>query len=141
MPGNAARLFQDYTEALSQPIGQIRFSVEEMIMFGNCAVKNIAYRSELIKYDDKYSTQVAFSEPNFSSIVSIIAKQTPHAKSVYEIGCGQGELLKALHESGVIVAGCDSTTQSKSTYITKGFYDENEEIEADLYILNCVLPH
>ncbi len=94
------RLCRSEEEALRQPRGRI-----ELVLCQSCGmVYNRAFDSGLIRYDGEYENALHFSDV-FRKYMErlakdLVARHGVRAKTVVEIGCGDGQFLKALCQAG-----------------------------------------
>lgn len=55
---------------------------------------------------------VKHHESMFKSAFQAMAKYSSHFSSVYEVGCGWGEMLKVAQDMGFVVGGCDLSREA-----------------------------
>ena len=139
-PANGARFFDTRDQAIRQPTGEIKFSwsVSDPFLF------NSAFDSSLIHYDSDYRTPNADidgrdSVPTASYFTSL-EKYLPSTPAIVDIGCGQGEFVNYLRESGHDAVGFDPVLRISEPHLHRRYWDPSDE-PADLYVMRCVLPH
>ena len=140
IPANASRFFENYSEAVVQPLGEVQLVWD----YDNRIIVNQAYSPGLIKFDSQYCTSVStlgatYSIPTltyFGQVLQYI-KQSP---LVIDIGCGQGEFVFELRNRGIEALGFDPVLRSVSPYLFRMYWERSFK-SADLYVMRCVLPH
>ncbi len=100
VPTNSCILLSSREEALDYPKGNISLAICEECGF----ISNIAYNPKLVEYSDRYEETQGFSLTfnDFHSELAnyLIDRYKLHNKDIIEIGCGKGEFLSLLCESG-----------------------------------------
>lgn len=141
VPQSVSTFYKLKSTALSSPWGKfgIGVSKREFLLI------NKLFNNKKVNYSNKYYTNRTLSEEfydsNINNIILKIAKELK-VNSIIEIGCGQGNLVKFLHKKKFQVLGYDPIISKNSRYLKKGYYPTaNNKQPADLYILQCVLPH
>ena len=139
-PGNSSRFFEDHSEAVRQPLGNIQLvwnSSDKIIV-------NHEYSPELIKYDSKYCTSVSeiggkYIIPTLTYIEHVL-NHLRESAIVIDIGCGQGEFVIELRNRGVEAWGFDPVVRTRSPFLQAKYWDSKDKA-GDLYVMRCVLPH
>lgn len=62
------------------------------------------------------------------------------APRIVDIGCGQGEFVRMLIDSGFTAVGYDPVLRKETPYLHRRYWSPAEPA-ADLYVMRCVLPH
>jgi len=142
VPGNASRTFATYTDAVSQPRGEIHLGWDTADPY----LRNLRFDSSLIKFDDSYCTSVCdvtgsnllpTLEYFFDSVLPLLPRN-PH---VTDVGCGQGEFVSALRAKGVNSIGFDPVIQRPSEWLHRSPWKAESAPSTDLVVMRCVLPH
>lgn len=138
-PSNVSRTHATHESAVSAPTGILSFSIDGETGL----IRNSRYDASLVKYDDSYSTVVACSDGFMSDSLAVVAsllQDMPAVGSVLDVGCGQGEFVRALRSRGIEASGIDPVVCSDEPFLIQGFWAPGDT-PADLYVLRCVLPH
>ena len=139
-PANSSRAFSTHKEAESQPQAFINLELD----LGNRIIVNSKFNSDLICYDSNYNTSDdSHLRETLHYLEPIINHLLP--KLVLEIGCGQGELVKALDSKAIKSIGFDPTLKEQSTILFKEYFkvdkSNSSNDESILFVMRCVLPH
>lgn len=140
MPANATRLHFSEHSALMSPEAKVGFEIDSI----SGVLTNSLYDDSLIVYDMNYcTTNVDISGnaiiPTMEYFSSVTEKYGPFC-SVIDIGCGQGEFVNALRDSGQNCIGFDPVLKSPNEYLKDRFWTQQEP-PAELFVMRCVLPH
>ena len=140
VPANASRFFSEESIAVKQPLAKVQLAYD----LTNSILINAEYQSKLINYDSQYCTSVqdingAYSSPTIKYIFKEVDLYQPNLK-VIDIGCGQGEFVNELRTKKVVAYGFDPCLKENKDYLFKRYYTP-EDMQADLFIMRCVLPH
>jgi SAM-dependent methyltransferase len=126
--------------AIRQPLGNVQLVSETHDPF----IFNSSHAPNLIKYDKQYCTTASavngeYLIPTLDYIGKILRRLTNEV-SVVDIGCGQGEFVTELARQGVKTTGFDPVLRHESPILNARFWQEDDP-QADLYVMRCVLPH
>jgi SAM-dependent methyltransferase len=149
LPANSSRFFNSKEEAVLQPLGKMQLEIRELEEYTNRKqshyITNANYDQSLIKFDSLYCTDSPLLlEHSFKVIMGVIGKLNRQNLHIFDIGCGQGELVMKLRNHGFNAFGYDPVLREPSAFLYATFFGENEIIRGNgnnLYILRCVLPH
>jgi SAM-dependent methyltransferase len=140
VPGNSSRFFTEKEIAINQTKGKIQLAciIEDPYIY------NSEFDAQIIKYDEQYCTTVtnidnSYLIPTLSYIDKVLANFDT-LPFVIDIGCGQGELVRALTHLGLDVVGFDPVLRKATSKLHKRMWSNSEQ-PADLYVMRCVLPH
>jgi hypothetical protein len=141
VPGNASRYFATAQEARLQPHGQVSLALNS----NTGHIVNTSFSQELISYDTNYITTVANLEsttvvPTLTYFEAKILSAFESSPKVVDIGCGQGEFVDVLRRKGVDAYGFDTALRKESDGLYRQTWTPGS-IEADLFVMRCVLPH
>ena len=149
IPANCSTLWSTAAEALGAPRGDLRLT-----HCSTCSlVRNAAFDSRLIGYDQLYDNSL-----NFSAAFRAYEQATAHqlserwkvgpASQVLEIGCGKGEFLTTLCDlTGASGIGFDPSyvptgSEPRRIRFVVDVYDERHQSERpDLIVCRHVLEH
>ena len=142
VPGNSSRTFATYTDAVSQPRGQIRLGWDATDPY----LRNLLFDSSLIKFDDSYCTSVCGVTgsdllPTLDYLFDSVLPLLPRSPHVTDLGCGQGEFVSALRAKGVNSIGFDPVLQQPSEWLYRSPWEAESAPATDLVVMRCVLPH
>lgn len=140
VPANSSRFFNEYSEAITQPLGIVQLAWDET----NQIIVNQEYIPELIKYDSQYCTSVSaigtkYTSPTLNYFNQIL-KYIKDSAMVIDIGCGQGEFVNELRRRNINAIGFDPVLRVSSPYLRAKYWEPSDRV-GDLYVLRCVLPH
>jgi hypothetical protein len=140
VPANSSRHFTTRGEARAQPVGTIHLSWAE----GNPYLYNAAFDPRLIAHDEAYCTTVrdltgALQIPTLGHIDRVLEHTS--GRGVVDIGCGQGELVRALQQRGIDASGYDPVLRGDGPGLHARYWVPGDEPEASLFVMRCVLPH
>lgn len=140
-PANGARFFESRNEALRQPLGTVQFAWNEQDPF----LYNEMYEESLICFDENYCTVTndihgVASVPTLNYLPGILERHLALSPVIIDIGCGQGEFVKALRGRGLDAIGYDPVLRRAESYLHPQYWNPDER-PADLYVMRCVLPH
>ncbi len=141
VPQSVSTFYKLKSTALLSTWGKFRIGISKREFL----LINKLFDNKKVVYSSKYYTNLALStelyNDNVKQIILKIAKNIS-ANSIIEIGCGQGNLVKFLHKKKFHVLGYDPIISKNSRNLKKGYYPTVKNKQpADLYILQCVLPH
>jgi len=140
VPANGSRFFTTKPIAIKQPLGVIQLSYDQR----NQILINRKFESNLISYDDVYCTSVQdFSGSYTSPTLLYIFDEIDVIQEnflVIDIGCGKGEFVTELRNRKVLAFGFDPCAPDHVDYVFKKYYMPGD-MEADLFVMRCVLPH
>jgi len=140
VPKSVSTFHKSKTSALSEPWGKFKIAIskKERLLI------NKLYDGKQINYSNQYYTNQNLSTESYDkSINQVVLRilQELNIKSVIEIGCGQGGLVRFLQKRFRIV-GYDPILSKNTKNLKKDFYPTaTNSPAADFYILQCVLPH
>jgi hypothetical protein len=143
VPGNVSRFFASRDEARNQPTGTIKLAWQP----GDPRLFNLAFDPELTRYDSHYCTSLV----DINQVIQLPTatyfenRVVPHlaqsiGSRVVDIGCGQGEFVNFLRGIGFAAEGFDPVLRQPAPHLHRRLWSR-KEIDADLYIMRCVLPH
>lgn len=151
VPVHSVLLMESYEQAVNYPTGEIRLGA-----CANCGfVSNVAFRSELHEYSQKYESTQAYS-PTFNAFhenlaLRLIDQYELRNKQVVEIGCGQGEFLVLLSRLGnVRGVGVDPAFDGRVqqavddpnlTFITDFYSEKYTSYTGDFICCKMTLEH
>ena len=140
VPANSSRFFNNYSEAVEQPLGKIHLVWNQK----DEIVVNQEYDVNLVKYDSQYCTSVSaigtkYSIPTLTYIEQVL-QFVNKSPVVIDIGCGQGEFVFELRSRGIDAIGFDPVVRSISPFLHSKYWETSDKT-ADLYVMRCVLPH
>lgn len=142
VPANSSRYFGCHEDAIKEPRGEVKLVYDDV----HHMFYNSQYQPNLIQLDSHQNTQTSFNSASqfeqslgYFQSNSIVLKHLTNAKSIIEIGCGQGELVNGLRSKGFPAVGFDPVARIPSDFIFPEMYQFQQR--ADIYILRCVLPH
>jgi hypothetical protein len=151
VPSHSCLLLDDAESARDFPTGQIALGV-----CGGCGfITNTAFDPSLSAYSARYEETQGFSQ-RFQTFAAELAKRWVegydlHGKTVCEIGCGKGEFLVHMVESGVgrgigIDPGVDparivSPAADRMRWIRDLFSEKYLDIDADAIVCRHTLEH
>ncbi len=104
---------------------------------------NLAFRPEVMKYDDDYQNEQAVSavfRHHLQSVSAVILKHFWQS-SLIEIGCGKGYFLERLQAMGFKITGLDPSYQGQNPSVIKEYFSPEIGLRADGIILRHVLEH
>lgn len=133
------RMYDTALEARNCPKGDIHL-VEDQV---TGLVHNLAFRPELMVYDNHYQNEQAVSplfQEHLESAATLI-EQWMGRKRLVEVGCGKGYFLEMLLAKGFDVTGFDPTYEGNNPRIQRRSFAPNVIDEADGLILRHVLEH
>ena len=142
VPGNSSRSFQTYLEAVTQPRGWFQFGWTPEDPY----LRNTKYEAGLIQFDRAYCTAVCGIDGSnsiptldyfFDSVLPIMERPT----RVTDVGCGQGEFVRALRDQGVEAVGFDPVLQESCSYLFAELWSADLTPDTNLIVMRCVLPH
>ena len=140
VPKSVSIFCKNKVEAITYPWGKFKIGIDHK----NSLLINIAHKNDE-NYPKAYYTNSQLSTTLFdrdikNNIINIARKFK--IKSIVEIGCGQGNLVQFLNKQNLKTIGYDPTILKESKFLKSGYYPSTKnKTSADLYILNCVLPH
>lgn len=133
------RMYDSVEEAQACPRGDIR-----LVQDGTSGlVRNAAFRSELMAYDDAYQNEQAHS-PSFKAHledVAAIVENSLGTSDLVEVGCGKGYFLELLQSRGCSVTGFDPTYQGSNPSVERHYFDQGVAVSAQGIVLRHVLEH
>lgn len=151
VPCHCNLLWPTRDEALKAPRGDIRLGFCE-----KCGhIFNVLYNPDLIKYSQVYENSLHFS-PRFQKYAGSLASRLIdqydlHGKDIIDIGCGTGEFLTLLCDSGgnrgigfdrsFINRSDDNETAKHVTFIQDFYSEKYAHYNADLICCRHVLEH
>jgi len=146
-PGNGARLFNKYFDAISQPAGELNFILHEEL--NTFYIKNLNFNSQLIKHDQNYCTVNSHHLFETSKYLDEFISKIDLDSVVIEIGCGQGEFLDHISNNFRMLYGFDPVcTRNEVNFYSKYWdpsvdkYGLNLNVNSQIvFIMRCVLPH
>lgn len=106
-------------------------------------INNMAFKPELMIYDENYQNEQAYSsvfEQHLHNVIEIIRRHFS-GKSIIEIGCGKGRFLKLMREKGFSVVGMDPAYEGNDPDIVKNNFSPSLDMKGDAIILRHVLEH
>jgi len=133
------RMYATEQEARACPRGDVQL-VEDL---ETGLIYNIAFRYELMEYDEHYQNEQAVS-PLFMKHLDTVAHIIEHSlgsRTIIEVGCGKGIFLEMLLAKGFDIMGCDPTYQGTNPKVIKQYFTPSLGIKADGIILRHVLEH
>lgn len=108
-------------------------------------IENAAFDSSIAEYDDSYQNSQAHSQAFVShmrSMHKMLVDAFPAGARMVEVGCGKGDFLEMVQESGhFVVSGYDATYEGDNPAIEKRYLNAGDRISADLVVLRHVLEH
>lgn len=139
-PANGSRFHSSREEALQQPTGlfELAWDDEDPFLF------NLGFDESLILFDDSYCTTVVDLQltpqiPTLTYFDRVLASLPPLSR-VTDIGCGQGEFVRALRNEGLNATGFDPVLRQTDPHLHQRLWNPSDG-PADLYVMRCVLPH
>ena len=142
VPANSSRLFDNYLEAVRQPIGYLDFQVSP----SDFIIKNQAFNPSLIIYDENYSTVNEVQLKSAFNVFQPILQE--FSSSIFiDIGCGQGEFVSKIRGSGSTSIGFDPVMREPTEGLYKKFFKAQEfefgktDQHHKVFVMRCVLPH
>ena len=140
VPANSSRHFETAEGAREQPVGSLQLAWEEDDPY----LYNAAFDPSLIAHDQAYCTTVrdltgAIQIPTLGHIDRVLG----HAfnRNVVDVGCGQGEFVRALQQRGIEASGYDPVLRAESPSLHSRYWRPTDEADAGLFVMRCVLPH
>lgn len=145
VPSNSSRFFRVREQALNQSIGSIELAWRASDPY----VFNLRFDASKISHDDFYCTSVVNLDevaqiPTASYFSERVLPRLSRTARVTDIGCGQGEFVRALRSQGVDAVGFDPVLRSPTTYLHKRYWSPDDPIDdagSDIFVMRCVLPH
>lgn len=142
VPGNSSRSFQTFSEAVIQPRGKIQFGWTS----NNPYLHNIGYDTSLIQFDRAYCTAVcgidgSNSIPTLDYFFEAVLPILGSSARITDVGCGQGEFVRALRDHDVEASGFDPVLQESNSFLFAEFWNASSSPDTDLIVMRCVLPH
>jgi len=140
-PANGVLLSKSRNEALRQPTGLVQFAWNDQDPF----LYNRMFDENLISFDENYCSVVndiqgLTTVPTLSYLPRILESHLAPNPVIIDIGCGQGEFVKALRKSGVDAIGYDPVLRRAESFLHPEYWSPAAP-PADLYVMRCVLPH
>lgn len=133
------RMYDSSLEARNCPKGDMRL-VEDM---ATGLVYNVAFRPELMVYDNHYQNEQAVS-PLFQQhldTVECIISQRMGKERIVEVGCGKGHFLETLLAKGFDLTGFDPTYEGGNPRVKRQYFAPGVIEKANGLILRHVLEH
>lgn len=117
VPANASRFFSSSEEAQQQPEARIELSVHEEFGF----IFNAAFDPTLIAHGAAYCTSVVDLDlqvqlPTLDYFESRALAAIGDGSRVLDVGCGQGEFVRALRSRGVDAVGFDPVLRAPNEF-------------------------
>lgn len=140
-PGSAARLFGTRELAQSQPIGNISLVLDQ----DSFLIYNEGFNEELIIYDTHYlssaeNLESTYLPPTLEYFDKLISSSFTFQPTITDIGCGQGEFVKAIGHKGFEALGFDTALRSPGANLLNVKWEPGMS-KSDLFVMRCVLPH
>ena len=151
VPVHSVQLLRTRQEALDFPKGNIDLAFCRACGF----ISNVAFDPQLHDYSHEYESTQQYS-PTFSNFhrqlaESLVERYNLHNKDLVEIGCGQGEFLALLCETGgnkgigfdpAFVAGRNPTVNGTDIKVINDYYSEKyTDTRGDFYCCKMTLEH
>lgn len=151
VPVHCNVLCSAYEESLQVPRGDIRLTFCKNC----CHFFNAAFEPDIMKYDQEYENSLHFS-PRFQEYAKSLARRLTdqydlHNKDIIEIGCGKGDFLMLLCESGenrgigfdtsYVPGRSDAPGQEQITFIQDFYSPRYANYKADCICCRHVLEH
>ncbi len=145
VPANASRLFENYSEALRQPVANVQLATSS----DNRFIFNSSFSPAKIAYDLNYCTVEPFHFSQSKQYFDKIQHYSKEFDFFIEIGCGQGEFVEFLQRKGLKAYGFDPVCRKPNEYLFDGLWSFKSEQKLinkvggsrTMYIMRCVLPH
>lgn len=142
VPGNSSRAFRTYAEAVAQPRGQIQFGWASEDPY----LRNTKYEAGLIQFDRAYRTAVCGMDgsntiPTLDYFFDAVLPILESPARITDVGCGQGEFVRALRDQGVEALGFDPVLQESNSFLSAELWNASSSPDTDLIVMRCVLPH
>jgi hypothetical protein len=140
-PGTAARLFETRELAQGQPIGNISLVFDE----NSFLICNEDFKEDLIIYDTHYLSTVQnlasnHLPPTLEYFDKLISTTFSFQPTITDIGCGQGEFVKAIEHKGFEALGFDTALRCPGANLFNVKWEPGMS-KSDLFVMRCVLPH
>ena len=151
VPVHSVQLLRTRQEALDYPKGDI-----ELAFCRSCGfISNVAFDAELHDYSHEYESTQQYS-PTFNAFhrqlaQGLVDRYDLHNKELVEIGCGQGEFLALLCQTGgntgigfdpAFVAGRNPAVDGTDVKVVKDYYSEKyTDTQGDFYCCKMTLEH
>jgi hypothetical protein len=151
VPVHSVHLLHSREVALNYPTGDITLAFCESCGF----ITNLAYEPALHDYSSGYESTQAYS-PTFNTFAQglakrLVAQYNLYDRDIIEIGCGQGEFLNLLCESGAnrgvgfdpaYINDWNRDEPNPRAIFIKDFYSEKyAEYQADFVCCKMTLEH
>ena len=133
------RMYDTALEAKNCPKGNMHLVEDQTTGL----VYNMAFRPELMTYDDRYQNEQAVS-PLFQrhlETVATLINQSMGRERLVEVGCGKGYFLEMLLTKGFDVTGFDPTYEGDNPRIQRKYFAPGVTDAAEGLILRHVLEH
>lgn len=133
------RLYRTAADSLSCPTGDVVLAQN----MSTGLVANIAFRPELVTYDEHYNNEQGASASFRAHLenVSQVIQRTLGRKRLVEVGCGKGLFLELLDRKGCDITGFDPSYDGTSTKIRRCLFRHGLYHAANGLILRHVLEH
>ncbi|MBN1964164.1 MAG: methyltransferase domain-containing protein [Anaerolineae bacterium] len=151
VPAHSVLLLEERAAALNYPTGDIRLA-----FCADCGfITNVAFDAALHEYSTRYEGTQSCS-PTFNAFARrladhLVARYDLHHKTIVEIGCGQGEFLTLLCESGdnrgigfdpaYRQEASDSPARDGLTFIADFYSERYADVPGDFICCKMTLEH
>jgi SAM-dependent methyltransferase len=139
LPTYQNKMFNTAAEALNCPRGDVILSQNNW----SGLIRNIAFDSTQLNYDESYQNEQAHSaifQRHLSDVLQIIQRQFL-SSSILEVGCGKGAFLDQLRGAGHDAWGIDPAYEGDAAYITRAAFSPELDLRRDAIIMRHVLEH
>ncbi|MFV2000007.1 MAG: class I SAM-dependent methyltransferase [Acidimicrobiia bacterium] len=150
LPTQTCVLLDDERGASDYPVGDLLLGFCETCGF----IQNVRFDRELVDYSKPTEESQAFSPlfQNFARDLAdeLVDKHELIGRSVFEVGCGKGDFLALLGESGIgIGLGIDPgylpnrpiAGDARLTFLREWFDESNTHLTADLVVTRHLMEH
>ena len=139
LPVQQNRVYSTAQEAVDCPKGNVLLVQDEETGI----VYNLAFRPELVIYDQNYQNEQGCSrifQQHLYEAARIVQRHFGK-KSILEVGCGKGTFLKILRSMGFKAVGVDPAYEGEEAYVVKEPFSPSLGITGEAIILRHVLEH
>lgn len=134
------KVYPTKEEAISSKSGIVK--LKQSLSSG--LIYNSTFDMSLMEYDENYQNEQSNSSfflDHLDKVLHMLLEFGLKCKKVVEIGCGKGVFFDKMEKLDIDCYGFDPTYEGIHSKIFKEYFDENQNIDAEVIIMRHTLEH